>query len=828
MDRPGSNVHRTENVMSILQDLRYAVRTLTRSPGFTVAVVLTLALGIGANTAVFSAVRGVLLRPLPHRDGEHLVYLRQTAEGAGVENALFSVPEILDYRTSSTALTGFAEFSQMTFNMLGHEDPVQVTAGIVTGNYFDVMGLEPVLGRLFQSGDDGEQAAPVLVLSYDYWMSAFGGDPAVIGRTLRVNNFVSTIVGVLQPAPVYPEATDIYVNMVTSPHHLDATMVHGRTHRMTEVFARLVPGATMTEAQADLDRISSSIHGDNPDAYEQAAGYRVTISPLQDVLTRRARTTLTLLMGTAVFVLVIACASVANLALMRGVRRERELVVREALGAGTGRLRRLLLAENVVLALAGAVLGLGLAFGGLELLIAFARRYTPRADEIRVDGGVLGFTVLLAVTAALALAFAPVLPKKGGLAGALSSGRRASGSSGKRRIQRALVIAQVAVSVVLLTGSGLLTRTLLNLYAVDLGVDLENVLTLEVPTPFDGGRSPDESLAYFEEMQRRIAGLAGVQDVAMGSSVPLRYSGFELEIEVEGRNPMPGEVTPRAEYRTATPEYFQAAGIPLRSGRAFESTDRRGAELVVVLNQALADRLFPGEDPIGKRVAWTGDVLRFIPVSGDWRTVVGVVGDTRDRGPDVEPGPVLYQPFAQEIFTGALLIRAQSNAAVLVPEASRVIRELDPEQPLANVLTLEQIRDNSVSPTRLNVFLVGSFGVLALLISVVGIGGVLAFSVSQRTGEIGIRMSLGADAGRVRRMVIAEGGTLLLAGLLVGVTASLLAARVVAGLLFGVSPYDPITLVGVVAVMFGVGTLAAWLPAERAARVQPGEAMRVE
>jgi predicted permease len=325
-----------------------------------------------------------------------------------------------------------------------------------------------------------------------------------------------------------------------------------------------------------------------------------------------------------------------------------------------------------------------------------------------------------------------------------------------------------------------------------------------------------------------LLGLAGVQEVAMGSSVPLRFSGFELEIKAEGKEPVTGEVTPRAEYRTTTPEYFEVAGIPLLSGRGFQSTDRRDTERVVILNQTLANRLFPNEDPLGRRVAWTGDVLRFIPVSGDWRTVVGVVGDTREQGPDAQPGAILYQPFAQEIFTGGLMIRAQGDPAALVPEASRVIRELDPEQPLANVLTLEQIRDNNVAPTRINAFLVGAFGVLALLISVVGIAGVLAFSVSQRTGEIGVRMSLGADAGRVRRMVIAEGGSLLVVGLVIGLVGSLLAARVVAGLLFGVSPYDPVTLVGVALVMAAVGTIAAWVPAERAARVQPGVAMRAE
>lgn len=814
--------------MSLLQDLRFTLRSLMRARGFTLAVVLTLALGIGANTAVFSAVRGILLRPLPHRNGASLIYLRHTAEKAGIESAGFSVPEVIDYRTAASKLTGFGEFSSLTFNVIGHGDPVQLVAGIVSGNYFDVMGLSPVVGRLIDAHDDGPAAAPVTVLSYEYWKSAFGGDPLVIGQTWRVNNKVSTIVGVVQAAPHYPQATDIFVNVVTSPHHLDATMVYGRTHRMTGVFARLAPGATVEQAQTEIDRISDRVHAEHPEAYEAAAGYRVVLAPLQDVLTARARSTLGLLMGTAAFVLIIACASVANLALMRGIRRERELVVRGALGAGLGRLRRLLLTENVVLALLGAGLGLVFAYGGVRLLVSFARRFTPRADEIHVDGGVLAFTLILAVASALALTFAPVLPRAGQMSAALAGGRRSTGGTSKRRVQRALVVTQVAVSVVLLTGSGLLVRTLVNLYAVDLGVDVKNVLTLEVPTPFDGGRTPDENLAYFEEMQRRIAQMPGVTQVGMGSAVPLRGGDFELEIRVDGIDPVAGAPTPRAEYRTATPEYFQVSGIPLLQGRAFESTDRKGTERVAIVNQALAKKLFGDVDPIGRRVAWTGDVLRFIPVSGDWRTVVGVVGDTRDHGPDHEPAAVLYQPFAQEVFTGALVIRAQGDAAALAPAAGRIIRELDPEQPLAHVQTLEQIRETTVAPTRINALLVGSFGTLALLIAVVGIAGVLAFSVSQRTGEIGIRMSLGADAARVRWMILAEGGALIALGLVVGVGLALTTSRVAQGLLFGVSPTDPATLAAVAALMVAVGVIAAWLPAARAARVQPGEAMRVE
>jgi predicted permease len=798
-----------------------------RAPGFALAVVLTLGLGIGANTAVFSVVRGVLLRPLPHQDGERLVYLRHSAALAGVDNALFSVPEILDYRGGTDVFEGIAEFSSMTFNLIGRDEPVQVTAGIVSGNFFDVMGLEPALERLFGPGDDGEAAAPVMVLTFDYWMEAFGGDPGVVGATLEVNGRSSTIVGVLQPVPQYPEETDVLVNMVTSPHHMSAAMVHGRTHRMTEVFARLAPGATVEQAQGELDRVGARVRADHPDSYDEGAGYAVTATPLQEVLTRRARLTVWLLMGTAAFVLVIACANVANLPLMRGVRREREMVVRGALGAGAVRLRRLLLVENLLLTLVGAALGLALALAGVDLLVAFAERYTPRASEIRLDGGVLAFALGVAGSAAVALAFAPALPGERTAGASLAGGRRSTGGVSRQRIQRALVVAQVAVSVVVLTGAGLLARTLINLYEVDAGVDVRNVLTLEVPE--GGQRTFSEAIGFYEEIQARMAALPGVVEVGMGSNVPLRGTGFLLEVKVDGQEPVPGQPIPRAEFRTATPEYFRAAGIPLLGGREFASTDRADAARVVILNETLAERLFGDRDPIGQRVAWTGDVLRFIPVSGDWRTVVGVVGDTKDEGLDAEPGPVLYQPFAQEeVFDAALLIRSRVDAATLGPTASRIVQDLDPRQPVANLLTLERIRDESVAPRRLNAMLVGAFGVLALAIAAVGIAGVLAFSVSARTGEIGVRMSLGADAGRVQRMVLGEGGVLLVLGLVLGIAGALAGSRLLAGLLFDVAPGDPWTLATVSLLVGSVGLASCWIPAARAARVQPAVAMRAE
>jgi predicted permease len=811
----------------LIQNIRYAIRSLRRAPGFTLTVVLTLGLGIGANTAIFSVVRGVLLKPLPHREGDRLVYLRQSAQGAGGENVLFSVPEILDFRNSARSLKGIAEYSPMPFTLQEENEAVRVDAGLVTGNYFTIMGLSTILGRPFNDGDDGTGAAPVMVLTHEYWMKRFGGDSAVVGKSVRVNGQAVPIVGVLQPAPYFPGRIDVLLNMVNSEHHLSATMVTGRTHRMTEMIARLAPGATLEQARAEVRGVTTRAHADYPEAYDAASGYQVTVKPFHEVLGERARLTLLLLMGAAAFVLIIACANVANLTLMRGVRREHELVVRAALGAGSARLRRLLLAENLVLTIMGGALGLLVAFAGVGMLISFAERYSPRANEIRVDGVVLAFTLTLALVVAVMLSYAPKLAKDSALGTWLAGGgKRATGNLRRQRLQRGLVVAQIAVSVVLLTGAGLLTRTMLQLSEVDTGLEPENVLTMEVP-PSSYGQDNAVTVARYEEMRNQISALPGVKDVAVGSVIPLRAAGFVLEVKAEGRAMAANEPMPRAENRTASPEYFRTAGIPILKGTEFSSTDRAGSPLVVILNKTLADRLFPNQDPIGRRVAWTGEVLKFIPVSGDWRTVIGVVGDTKDGGLDAQPLPVMFQPFAQEVvFAGGLVIRAASDAATITPAATRVIRGIAPQDPIERVLTLDQIRDESVAPRRLNAVLVASFGILAVIIAAVGIAGVLAFSVSARTNEIGIRMSLGADSGRVQRMVLMEGGVLLVIGLLLGVLGSVLAARLIQGLLYGVAPHDPATLAAVAALMATIGLAACWLPALRAARIDPGVAIR--
>jgi len=810
-----------------LSDLRYAFRSLSHARGFTLAVVLTLGLGIGANTAIFSVVRGVLLKPLPHRDGQRLVYLRQSISGPGGEDIAFSVPEILDFRNGAKSLSGIAEYSPLTLTMLEENNAIRMQMGLVTGNYFSVMGLSPILGRALNDGDDGTSVPPVMVLTYDYWMSHFGGDKNVIGRTIIVDNKKVTIVGVVQSAPAFPARMDALMNMVISEHHTSAMMVHGRTHRMTQMIARLAPGVTVDQARAEVATIRQRVQKEFQDAYDPGSGYKVTVIPFQEVLGEKARLTLWLLMGAAAFVMIISAANVANLTLMRSVRREHELVVRAALGAGTSRLRRLLLTENLVLAGMGAIVGLAIAAGGVRLLTSLAERYSPRANEIRLDGMVLAFTLALTVAVAVLLSFAPKLAKDNALGQMIAAGvNRMAGGVRRQRLQRGLVVAQIAVSVILLTGAGLLTRTMLQLSEVRTGLQTEKVLTMELPMGY--GQVPDaDARAIYDRMRLEVGAIPGVKEVGVGSSMPLKSSQFQLEIKADGRQLATGEAIPRAEFRTASPEFFRAAGIPLLEGREFASTDRTGAASVVILNKTLAKKLFPDRSAVGQRVAWTGDVLRFIGISGDWRTVVGVVGDTKDIGLDADAPPVVFQPFAQEaVFNGGLVIRSDGDPTTLTAAATRLVRGIAPKVPIENVLTVGQIRDASVAPRRLNAVLVSSFGALAVIIAAVGIAGVLAFSVSARTNEIGIRMSLGADSGRVQRMILSEGGVLLMFGLVIGVAGAVFATRLMQGLLFGVAPGDPVTLLSVAIGMAVVGVVACWLPALRAAGIDPAVAIR--
>jgi predicted permease len=803
-------------------------------------VIVTLGLGIGANTAMFTVLRGTLLRSLSNRDDRQLVYLRQSASGVGQQNETFSEPEIADFRAGVRAFSKVAEFSAMSFTMVGDDGfPERISTGVVSGNYFSVMGLDAVAGRVITDRDDGKDAAPVVVLSSKFWLKRFGGDEAVIGKRININSIGATIVGVVQPVTPFPQPTDVYANLVTSPHHLGAAMVTSRTHRMTEAFARLASGASLEQARLETRAVATNMFRDHPDQYEKAARYTVSVTPLRDAINARAKLTVWLLMAAAAFVLLIACANVTNLTLMRAVGRERELIVRAALGAGRWRLRRLLLAENLTLTLAGGALGVGMAVAGMKMLISFAAQLTPRAEEIHIDGVVLAVCLATSVVAAIALSY---VSRIGGRSEALvppaSPGSRATLGRRRQRFQRLLVVAQVGVCMILLTGAGLLVRTLAKLDAVDAGVRVDHVLTLELPLNAStrGGQASGTQLQQqldnrmrLARYRDRVAALPGVTTVAMGDGVPLSSDRMAQEILPDNRPLASGEAVPRAVAKTIDLRYFDAAGMRVVAGRAFASSDVAGAAPVVIISQACAKRLFGDANPIGQRIGWTGWMKSTLASGNESSTIVGVAADTHDDGVDAPPTPTIFLPLEQGlVYTGVLVIRSQSDPAALGPAVMRAIRQESPQQLIEKVRTLEAIRDKSVAPRRLNAMFLASFAGLALVIAMVGIAAVLAFSVSSRIHEIGIRMSIGADAASVRRMVLWEGGVLLAAGIVFGFAGALGAARLLRGLLFGVGPNDPFTLGAVAVALAGIGLAACWLPASRAARVDPAVALRAE
>jgi predicted permease len=818
---------------ALAADVRHAVRALRRNPGYALVFVVTLGLGIGANSAMFSAVNGVLLRPLPHEDGDRLVYLRHSARQVGIGNALFSVPDIDDYRREAPSLAAVAEFSALTFTMLGHETPRRVRAGIVTGNYFEVMGLSASLGRTIGPGDDGGGAPPVVVLSHEYWRSTFGGDPSILGRTVEMNGRSVAFVGVAEPAPPYPEHTDIFVNMATSPHHLEATMNTDRRHRMTEVFAKLAPGATVESARSEVASITSRLHAEYPDAYEAGAGYQVTVTPLKAQLTSRARPTFLLLLGTALFVLVIACANLANLTLTRVLRRDHELAIRVSLGGSRVALRRELLIESLVLALAGAGLGLMIASVSLDLIIAFAERFTSRASEITLDGSVFAFALLAAVAASVFFTMLPSLPDGDGLGGSLGrSGTRSTVGARSRRAQRGLVVAQIGTSFVLLIGAGLLLRTMLHLGRIDPGFDTEQVLSLDIPVDYERlAADPFAIRDRYLSILDSVRALPGVQGAALTNSVPLAPEGtFTMRppVDVEDHEPPPGPA-PRADFMVVSTGYFEATGTEVLRGRTFTTTDIEDGQKVVVINESMSRAYFGERDPVGRRIAWVDPLLeQYLGVGPDMRTVVGVVADTRHWGVDSEVNHTMYSPYPQVMLTGSLVVRVAGQPESVVAGIRRVVRAHDPNQPITNVATLEDLGARSVAPRRLNTLLLAGFALLALVIAAVGIGGVLAFSVGSRRREFGIKSAIGAARHQVWAGVLAEGVALAAVGLVLGGVAALGLTRFISGLLVGVQALDPLTFLAVGLLLSAVAVGASWLPAWRAAGVDPVEALGSE
>jgi putative ABC transport system permease protein len=820
------------------QDLAVALRSLARAKGLAITVIVTLALGIGANAAIFSLVRGVLLRPLVNRDEDRLIYIRQSAMGIGVEDAAFSVPEIQDLRSSVKSLSAFGDFSTIGFTMLGLGEPREVRAGVVDGSYFEVMGLRPVVGRLLDAHDDGPNAAGAAVLTHRFWTTVLKSDPSIIGKQIRLGTRSATIVGVLEPSVPYPADTEIIANVVTSPHHLSATMVTGRVHRMTELFGRLAPGQTLQSANAELSTVYNAMVREHADSYSPKGDNRIHAVLLRDQITSGARTVLWVLLASSVLIFVIAVSNVANLILARSVRREGELAIRAALGATTGALRRTLLGESLLLCGAGAILGVLSARPMVAILARYASRFSVRALDLTVDASMLWVGFGLAIVAAILLAFVPRLPSAHASQGfgLASGGVRITGSTSRRL--RIFAVTQIAASFMLLAGASMLIKTLLTLQATQTGFDMRRVLAMNMPV-MSYGKTADQIINFYRETIRRIDELPGVDRVALGTSVPWRDAGgfgpgfaFTGEGHVKGNK----EEDPRAQFRAVSPGFFAALGVPLVEGRDFDDNDRRGAERVVVISQSVAQRMFPGQDPINRHIMWTDPVMAFISVSTGPRRIIGVAADVDDE--HIVPGAALtvYHPFGQvpdnlsdngvDIFGGRLFVHTRMDPYALVTPITRIVRDMSVDQPVEHAATLEDIRAEVLTPDRLNTLVFGGFAAVALAIAIVGVAGVLAFSVSARTREFGIRLAIGSQPSRLLAGIIVEGAVMATAGVAAGGGLGYVLARLAGGYIPDLHMPTAVPVIASAAVLLAAAVIASYLPAARAARVDVIQALR--
>jgi putative ABC transport system permease protein len=815
--------------MTFWNDLRFALRSLARTKGLAFTVVLTLALGIGANAAIFSVVRGVLLRPLANRDEERLIYIWQSARGLGVENTRFSVPEIRDLQQRVKTISKFGDFSTIGFTMIGLGEPREVRAGVVGGSYFEVMGLRPVLGRLLDASDDGPAAAGAAVLTYRFWSTGLKSDPSVIGKTIRLSERSATIVGVLEPSVPYPAETEIIANIVTSPHHLSATMVDGRVHRMTDLFGRLAPGANLEAARAELRTVYGSMIRQHPESYSVKADSRIDAVRLRDQITSKARTVLLVLMAAAGLVFIIACSNVANLILARSVRREGELAIRAALGGTTAALRRTLLAESLLLCGAGALIGVLSAGPMVAVLARYASRFSVRALDLTVDSSMLAVGALLALFAAVLLAFVPRLPSAGSAHGLSNGSFRITGGTTRRL--RAFAVTQIAASFLLLAGASMLLKTLMALQAAQTGFDVRRVLALNVPV-VSYERSPAQIVGFYKETIRRIAELPGVDHVALGTLVPWRDGGTfgpGFEFSADGHVRAPGEEDPRGRFRTVSPGFFAALGVPIISGSDFNEGDRAGSEPVVIVSQSLAQRMFPNQDAINRHMMWTDPITKFIDVSNGPRRIIGVAADVDDE--NVIPGPAMtvYHPFGQEpVWNGRLFVHTHSDPYSLVTPVTRIIRGMSADQPVERAATLEDIRAEVLAPDRLNTLVFGGFAAVALAIAVVGVAGVLAFSVSGRTREFGIRLAIGSQPRHLLTAVLGEGAWMAAAGVVAGAAGGYVLARVAASYFPDMQKPGVIPVLASAVVLIAAALVASVLPASRAARVDVIQALRSE
>jgi putative ABC transport system permease protein len=796
------------------KDLRYAARMLRKKPGFALVAVVTLALGIGANTAIFTVVNTILLRPLPYRDPERIVQIQGTYQRSDVETGGVSPSNFLDLRGQAKNFEELNAASLWGFSLTGTDETTEIFGAKVTANFFSALGVAPLLGRLFLPEEDHPDRGRVAVISHGLWQRRFGGDPTAIGKTMKLDDDPYTVIGVLRPDFRQSELTPEYNSEVWTPLVIDPA-ANNRGANFLQVYGKLKPGVSLAQAQNELTVIARQLEMSFP---KTNAGRGFQVLPLGELSRRGVNRILFLLLCATGFVLLIACANVANLMLARVVAREKEFAVRLALGAGRGRLVRLLLAESLVLALIGGVCGLLIAAWGTDLLVSIAPEGIPRLDEISPDGRVIGFAFGLSLFTMGMLGGIPAWQaSRVNLDAALKEGGR--GSTTGQRLRGVLVVAEIALTVVLLIGAGLLTRSLIRLQNVKLGFNPDKLLTMRVSL-LDSKYKEGRAIAdFYRQAIARIESLPGVRGAAVISAPPLvRTNNLWVNIDVEGRTPEPGRAL-TAYYRLISPDFFRVMEIPLVRGRAFTDLDSREGLPVTIINEGLARRYFPDSDPIGKKIV----------VARTAREIVGVAANIRHRSLTFEEELEMYVPQAQNPRgTTRLAIRASADPGAVAIAAQKAIWQGDPDAAVSIVTTMDQTLAETIARPRFNALLLSLFSVVALLLASVGVYGVMSYLVTQSTREIGVRMALGARGADILRLVVGKGVALALTGISVGLAAAAVLTRFAAKLLFEVSATDPYTFGGTAALLTVVAIIACWLPARRAMKVDPMIALRYE
>ncbi|MBI4852061.1 MAG: ABC transporter permease [Acidobacteria bacterium] len=805
------------------QDICYGFKLLKKNYIYSLIVILTLALGIGANSAIFSVIYGVLLRPLPYEKSNDLIYLKQQAPLLQIDNIGFSVKDLEDYRKTNHSLIDIAEHHSMTFILLGREQAEQVRTSVVSANFFDLLGVKPLMGRTFLPDDEKHGAEAVLILSYNYWQKNHNKDKNIIGKVFQMNDRPHRVIGVLPSIPEYPVECDVYMPTSACPTRSSKNTIENRSARMVNLFGRLKSDITVKQANSEFKTIAANLEKEYPEAYPKNSGFTTSLTELHQELTEQARPTLLILLTTTGFVLLIACANVANLALARLMSREKEIAVRKALGASKSRLIRQLITESIILTTLAGLLGLVLASSGLHLLIDFASRFTSRASEIQLDSSVLIFTFVVSLVTGILFGLLPAFLPENSLMKALKDGSAANSAIRWQKLRGALLVAQVSFCFVLLIGAGLMIHSLVKLQQVSPGFNPENVLAIRIrPNWSKYTTTPDYHLLY-QRILDKVKNQPGISSAALASTYPLdkisiNFGPANQTFSIENHPTSTTEAIPQVDTRLVSTDYFQTIELLLVTGRVFADSDNLDSPKVAIINRSLAQHRWQTQDPIGKRLS--------LDDGKTWITIVGIVGNVKQYGLNKDYVDELYLPLMQYSGAGNLLVRTRIEPANLKRELQKALYELEPEMAIPEIETMQAVVSESMASPRLTTILLAIFASLALLITITGIVGVMALMVTQRKQEIAIRMALGATQHNILWLILRKGIFLVAIGLSIGVAVSVVLTRLMSSLLFAIEPTDPITFFTVSFLLIIFAILACFVPAHRASLTDPMKVLK--